>query len=1119
MWKEVQLPLIPHACRSPFLLAFFILACFETSSVAFVTHSATSYSSSTAAMGIKGFRSWLESQFPDSIVDMPKERAIETFDHVLIDMNQLLHIVLRKSRSDGHGLSLLMKELDSCLRLATPTKSLVLAMDGPPSAAKLATQRKRRFATIQKAEYRINQIDKLLANPALSKRYKPKLLARKKRRAASEIRTLCITPATDFMLSAEQCLLYWAWQRLSARSCCLFSNNVKVFISPSTVAGEGEVKLLEWIYNKKSRKGESIAILGGDSDLVLEGLVIPPSSTHNVFVLLPEGNKRCLSVSLWEITRSLHRILPHLTTSDTTKARTDLALLLIMNGNDYLPKLRGSSGFNKLFHTYIRIQRAWHSAGKAHAFLVNPDTLEFNLEFCIDFFSRLAAIAPTTLWTKTRKGAETETDRTSALQQLNQFAEAGYLPRPLQFKVWRDLENNSIEEFLPGDDEDDNGAEDSGDESIQDDDSEGEEEQILVSLTLGEPGTEDFVRYEIWEPKGFKVKSAWQKLAAMALSDLVDAESDAEDDDDDEDGLTEISSARYNWETNVAVEGKTEDYLYGLLWNLQTYQDGLCDYGFNYGKRLSPTARDIVKFLEESQQDAKSVGIRDLSPGPFTPPVSAGVSCLAALPSTIKHLVPEPYRSLDDETVESIYSTCMDKVSNVFDMKRFERLCDEKVAALKNVLPVALSVDGSEPNGRRIIMGDHSWTVLSRVPKPLTHPFEPPVPFSDRMSKLRSDNRIRISRTMARVEPCPRSAWTGQEALHSRKEGFVNKESKEVIHSDPGLWLKKCDSIKEVDYKTAYDNLNENKRKGLRKGSIKINLANGVSRADKLTTDSVVSGGIDVTRGVRRLRAFNLASPLAEPLTTTDNVTGLACLKQFEDAGLVGNIKWKTQMPSESYYASFDPNAHESVQLVVGKGKVLESDLTYIQDRDVKSTSRQTVKHQLASRALQDIVGNSTRWSSLTFNEIKDILKQVPIIPSIAVEIQAFNVVSPPSEPLTTMDNVTGIACLKQLWDSGFVGNIEWETRNTSQADYVSFDPNSHESVQLIVGRGKGLQGDLRYVQDRKVNSTSRQTVRHYLASRAVQDIIGSSTRWSSLTFNEIKEILKGRTTLPESDA
>ena len=952
-----------------FLLVFTVVYC-ESTSAFVVQPSSTQRSSSfcrhgktsTAIMGIKGFRSWLEQQFPASIVDMPIDQASDQFDHVLIDMNQLLHIVLRKSRSDGHGLTLLMKELDACLELATPTKSLVLAMDGPPSAAKLATQRKRRFSNVIKTDYKIKQIDKLLSNP--SPRYKPKQLARKKRRAAAETRTLCITPATDFMFKAEQALLYWVWQRLSSRNSSLSTNNVKVFISPSTVAGEGEVKLLEWIYNKKSRKGESIAILGGDSDLVLEGLVIPMASTHNVFVLLPEGNKRILSVSLWEITRSLNRMLPHVAVDNVMKTRTDLTLLLIMNGNDYLPKLRGSSGFNKLFHTYLRIQRSWHSDGKPDPYLVHPDTLEFNVEFCLDFFSRLAALAPTSLWSKNRKGSSVETERTSHLQQLNNLVASGYLPGPVVFSVIRDEDSP--------DDED---RSDSVVDDSLDDDSE-DEDQVLVRLTLGEPGTEDSNAYELWRPKKFSLKAARRMLASMALSDLIDADSE-EEDSDEEDGLNGIAHVGYDWEIRIAVEGKTEDYLYGLLWNIQTYQDGTCaDYAFNYGKRLSPTAKDFVNFFEKAKKDGKVVGLRSLSSGRFNPPVSAGVSCLAALPSAVKHLVPSPYRQLDDESVETIYGLCMSKDDNIFDIKKFERLCDEQIMSNAGQQLQHLSRElNEEHEGRRILMGDHYWTVISKVAKALKHPFDPPAPFSDRLSKLRPNNRIRVSRAMASVAPRPRYAWNGHQAPHPHKEGFVNKNPEEVIHSDPGDYMRRYESIKDVQYMTAFASLKKKKRKGLRKGKIKLSLSGAGATYDagcrkNNSAASTESYNIDIAK---RLRAFNIDPPPAELPVTKDGVTGMACLKQLHDAGLIGSMSWKTQKPSDTDYASFDPKGHESVELLVGRGKALQHDLTYMQDRPVKYTSRQLMKQHLASTALRDIVG-SERWSSLSFKEIKGLL-------------------------------------------------------------------------------------------------------------------------------------------------
>ena len=42
-------------------------------------------------------------------------------------------------------------------------------------------------------------------------------------------------------------------------------------------------------------KGDSVVILGGDLDLLVQGLEVPPRITHNVFVILPaDGNTKSL---------------------------------------------------------------------------------------------------------------------------------------------------------------------------------------------------------------------------------------------------------------------------------------------------------------------------------------------------------------------------------------------------------------------------------------------------------------------------------------------------------------------------------------------------------------------------------------------------------------------------------------------------------------------------------------------------------------------------------------------------------------------------------------------------------------------------------------------------------
>jgi hypothetical protein len=514
-------------------------------------------------MGIKGFRSWFESQFPDAILAMPRNEAHEEFDHVLIDMNQLLHVSLRRARSEGHALTILMKELDACCALASPKISLVLAIDGPPSAAKLATQRRRRFSTFVRSEWKQEQLSRF--KRVFSKQDE----TRRRRRYATETKTLCITPGTAFMDKAQQALLYWAWQRMHYPNNLL--SNVRIYISSSNVHGEGEVKLLDWIL-QKNRNGQSIAIMGGDSDLVLEGLVIPPSSSHNVFVLLPDGNKRYFSVSLWETTRAISKFLPKLQASDVMRVRTDMVLLLILNGNDYMPKLRGSSGFNKVFHTYLRLLHQWLDNKELHPqqpFLVDPDSLEFNLPFCVAFFRQLAQLAPSKYFNETFAQQPLRMSRQTPLGRLNDLVDSDFVPQPIRWSLVssddedaeklpmdeeevEDLTNDEVEVVKSRNEDDVNGKRDPNGELGDDEEEAGE--QILMRLTLGTRGEDEFYEYELWHDVGEHLKKTKHRLALMALDDLMGTDFYNEDeggsDEDAEGTYPGITSSGYAWEVS-----------------------------------------------------------------------------------------------------------------------------------------------------------------------------------------------------------------------------------------------------------------------------------------------------------------------------------------------------------------------------------------------------------------------------------------------------------------------------------------------------------------------------------------------------------------------------------------
>lgn len=966
--------------------------------LAISTHRSDS-STTTALNGIKGFRSWFESQFPDAILAMPRDTAYDEFDHLLIDMNQLLHVALRRSRSEGHALTLLMKELDACIDLALPKRSVVLAMDGPPSAAKLATQRRRRFSTVARSEWKQSQLKRF--GNSISKRQQ----AKRKRRYTADTKTLCITPGTEFMERAQQALIYWAWQRMSNPRNRLA--NVRVYVSSDLVHGEGEVKLLEWIL-QRNRHGDSIAIMGGDSDLVLEALVIPPSSTHNVFVLLPDGNKKYLAVSVWETTRALSQFLPKLDGADMMRVRTDLVLLLIMNGNDYLPKLRGSSGFNKLFHTYLRLLHQWLDNREAHPlspFLVDPDSLELNLPFCLSFFRHLAHLAPTNFTQVEPASRETlETrSRITALGQLNNLVESGFIAQPIKWSL-----------VSPDDDHDEPLLDD--EDGINDDATDLQPpaaetvnggEQVLMRLSLGSKDSETHFVYEMWHDSSTRIKTSKQILAAMALDDLVEPEMNDESDDGETYDYPGISGTGYSWEIPYAAEGNVTAYLGGLLWNLQTYQDGVCvDYAYNYGRRMSPTANEVVNFLKTAMDESRVVDRDFLLGDEFFHPVSSGLACLAALPSQVGHLIPAPYSWLNSSTVEGLYASCMNPINNVFDMKKFECLCEDHIQQMAEdndgdtTNSFERSTDSLEHHGRRILPGNHYWTIISRSKTPLAHPFDPPASFSDRLSELRPNNFMKVSRALMTSEPRPRTVWpsSNDKSLRPNKVQRKGKSRKkhtvpEVQHASMGDLLQSKNgkklSIVDVNYKKAYEKERQNKKGRRKRAKFDFSLPNldletNIERNTKPHTTHKERERLDFDLAAR-MREFNIVGPPPVPVRNTEGQTALVLLNQLKDAKMIGFVTWDISTPSKSVYASIDPHAHENVRLVVGKGvisskAVLHENLVYEQDRQINQDSRQAVKQHLATFALCDLVGPQKRWSEMTFKDLKNFLKEQAVL-------------------------------------------------------------------------------------------------------------------------------------------
>ena len=303
----------------------------------------------------------------------------------------------------------------------------------------------------------------------------------------------------------------------------------------------------------------------------------------------------------------------------------------------------------------------------------------------------------------------------------------------------------------------------------------------------------------------------------------------------------------------------------------------------------------------------------------------------------------------------------MDPTDNVFDMKKFERLCDEKVVELGYVNGSSKGSPSNATTDKQRIDKSHYWIVLAKSKGPLKRPIDPPPPFSDRLSELRPNNRIGVKRIKAIWHPRSRAVWGDSDDNHK-------KSDERVLDS----FLSRFESLDDVQYKSAYKKGAPKDRKA--KGKAGILSTSGRRVENTAIAKKMARKPATVTE---RMLSYNVILPPKKPSTTTDGQSAVGCLKQLQDAGLIGENEWTRTIPSPTAYASFNPDEHELVRLKVNKGtdenlNILKKALVYEQDRDVNQNSRQAIRHHLANFALCEILGPEIKWTNYSFKELRD---------------------------------------------------------------------------------------------------------------------------------------------------
>lgn len=261
-------------------------------------------------MGIDGYHKWMRETHPNAF----SQQWLDTYDHLYIDLNFALHFSHYGSASEKEIINKLTWYIDTMISKFYPTRSIVIANDGPAPLAKLLLQRERRTELYKKTE-----------NLSAS--------------------SLLFTPGTNFMNTIESKLTpYFEKIKLTHKI------EIKYLIGCD---GEAELKLKKQITNNINiYPNDTHIIMSNDADIIAMFGTIDTKSFYKVFICTNLGlnNKKDAEII------SMGKLMDSHTEKYgiTENFGLDFTFLSIILGNDYLPKIQYVD-LNKIMKAYKNI--------------------------------------------------------------------------------------------------------------------------------------------------------------------------------------------------------------------------------------------------------------------------------------------------------------------------------------------------------------------------------------------------------------------------------------------------------------------------------------------------------------------------------------------------------------------------------------------------------------------------------------------------------------------------------------------------------------------------------------------------------------------------------------------
>eukprot|EP01084_Bolivina_argentea_P253319 425470_1 len=211
-------------------------------------------------MGVPAFYTWLMEKYPQIARKLSTNKKF-ICDYFYLDMNGIIHPCCHpegtlKPSTEEEMIEFMCRYIDMLLDYITPKELLFISIDGPPPRAKMIQQRERRF--IKQYESKLNNYNN----------------------ENNEWDSNQITPGTSFMLKVSNGLKKYINNKLNKYE----NNKFKILLSDSSVPGEGEHKILDFIRNlRHSNNYNSNAkhlLFSNDADMIFLSLLLHETNIY-----------------------------------------------------------------------------------------------------------------------------------------------------------------------------------------------------------------------------------------------------------------------------------------------------------------------------------------------------------------------------------------------------------------------------------------------------------------------------------------------------------------------------------------------------------------------------------------------------------------------------------------------------------------------------------------------------------------------------------------------------------------------------------------------------------------------------------------------------------------------